>query len=46
MNVFIRYRFFHIYIIEKTGGVAEGHDVEFLLYSEKRPQRARMNIEK
>jgi len=32
--------------IEKSGGVAEGHDVGFLLYSGERPQGVRRNIEK
>ena len=30
--------------IEKSGGVAEGHDVGFLLYSGERPQGARRSI--
>jgi len=30
--------------IEKSGGVAEGHDAGFLLYSGERPQGARRNI--
>jgi len=30
--------------IEKSGGVAEGHDVGFLLYSGERPQGVRRNI--
>jgi len=32
--------------IEKSGGVAEGHDVEFLLYYGERPKGARSDIEK
>jgi len=32
--------------IEKSGGVAEGHDVGFLLYCGERPKGARRNIEK
>jgi len=32
--------------IEKSGGVAEGHDVGFLLYSGERLQGVRRNIEK
>jgi len=31
--------------IEKSGGVAEGHDVGFLLYCGERPQEVRSNIE-
>jgi len=30
--------------IEKSGGVAEGHNVGFLLYSGERPKGARRNI--
>jgi len=32
--------------IEKSGGVAEGHDVGFLLYYGERPKGARSDIEK
>jgi len=32
--------------IEKSGGVAEGHDVGFLLYCEERPKGARRDIKK
>jgi len=31
--------------IEKSGGVAEGHDVGFLLYCGERPKGARRNIQ-
>jgi len=33
-------------MIEKSGGVTEGHDVGFLLYCGERPKGARSNIEK
>jgi len=44
LSGFCNYEYDGEYYIEKSGGVAEGHDVGFLLYSGERPQGVRRNI--
>jgi len=46
--ILLSYKYTHnliFYIIEKSGGVAEGHDVGFLLYFGERLQGVRRDIQ-